>query len=135
MLRKLAIAPFLVVSLTFAQSPAPKPAPDPNTQFMEEVMHTAEAVHGLVKSMNLQKALGAGTVYPPGDPRSLQRTADFMGVGAGVGMALGEMLHNPHGGERNEIIGAAAGGAGGLLVDQLLRRQAEKSQPAPAGQH
>lgn len=125
----LAAASLLLVQLAAGQSPNPAPKPaDPNMQFVDEVMRTANAVHGLIKTMNLEKALGAQNTYPPGDPRSLQRTADFMGVGAGVGMALGEMSHNP----RAALIGAAAGTAGGLVVDQLLRHQAAKAQASPA---
>jgi hypothetical protein len=127
-LAALATAPFLLAQLAAGQSPNPAPKPaDPNMQFMEQVMRTATAVHDLVKSMNLEKALNSQPVYPPGDPRNLQRTADFMGVGAGVGLALGEMSHS----QKGVLIGAAAGTAGGLIVDQLLRHQAAKAQAAP----
>ena len=117
-----AISPLALVSVVSAQNPAPPP-PDKGTEFVNEVMRTAASVHELVKSMNVQKALGSQTVYPPGDPRALQRTAEFMGVGAGVGMALGEMSHT----EKGMIIGTAAGTAGGLIVDQILRHQAAKA--------
>jgi len=119
-------APFLLISLACAQSPAPPPpAADPNMQFLDQVMRTAAAVHALVAGMNLEKALGAQNTYAPGDPRALQRTAEFMGVGAGVGVALGEMSHS----QKGVLIGAAAGTAGGLIVDQLLRHQAAKTIP------
>jgi len=49
-----------------------------------------------------------------------------MGIGAGVGVALGEMSHS----QKGAIIGAAAGTAGGLIVDQILRHQAAKAQAA-----
>ncbi len=111
-----------------AQTAAPTPPSDPNTQFIDQVLRTATAVQALVKSMNLDKALAAQNVYPPGDPRSLQRTAEFIGVGAGVGMALGEMAHS----QKGALIGAAAGGAGGLIADQILRRQAARMQKDPA---
>ncbi len=124
----LALAGLVATQLAAGQSPNPAPKPaDPNVQFMEQLMRTATAVHDLVKSMNLEKALNSQPIYPPGDPRNLQRTADFMGVGAGVGLALGEMSHS----QKGVLIGAAAGSAGGLIVDQLLRHQAAKAQAAP----
>lgn len=135
-----AFTPLLAISvlltpLANAQEPVPaKPAPlaaqppaDPNLQFLDQVLQTATAVQSLVKSMHLDKAIGAQTSYPPGDPRSLQRTAEFIGVGAGVGMALGEMAHS----QRGAITGAAIGGAAGVIVDQILRRQAAKVQSSP----
>ncbi|HLH37882.1 MAG TPA: hypothetical protein VKX39_01940 [Bryobacteraceae bacterium] len=120
-------APFLC-AIANAQTPPAQPAPDPNAQFVDQVLRTATAVQALVKSMNLDKALAAQSVYPPGDPRSLQRTAEFIGVGAGVGLALGEMAHS----QKGALIGAAAGSAGGLIVDQVLRHQAARMQKDPA---
>jgi hypothetical protein len=130
----------LLTQLANAQEPVPaKPAPaaaspaaaqpaaDPNLQFLDQVLQTATAVQSLVKSMHLDKAIGAQNSYPPGDPRSLQRTAEFIGVGAGVGMALGEMAHS----QRGAITGAAIGSAAGVIVDQILRRQAAKTQSPP----
>ena len=116
----LMITPLKMLRIAAAQSPAPA-LPDPNLQFVDNVMRTATAIHDLVRGMNLQKSFAA---YPPGDPRANQRTAEFMGIGAGVGMALGEMSHNGKG----AMIGAAAGAAGGLVADQILRRQAAKAQ-------
>ena len=116
-----AVCPLALAQIVSAQSPAP--APDKSMEFINEVMRTAASVHDLVKSMNLQKAIGSQPVYPPGDPRALERTAEFMGVGAGVGMALGEMSHS----EKGLMIGAAAGTAGGLIIDQILRHQAAKA--------
>jgi hypothetical protein len=118
----LAITPLMMMRIAAAQSPAPA-LPDPNLQFVDNVMRTATAIHDLVRGMNLQKSFAA---YPPGDPRANQRTAEFMGMGAGVGMALGEMSHNP----KCAMIGAAAGAAGGLVADQILRHQAAKAQAA-----
>ena len=122
----LLVTPLMMLRIAAAQNPAPPP-PDPNLQFVDNVMRTATAIHDLVRGMNLQKSF---TAYPPGDPRANQRTAEFIGMGAGVGMALGEMSHNPKG----AMIGAAAGAAGGLIADQILRHQAAKAQaaqPAP----
>jgi hypothetical protein len=122
--------PVLLMQLAKAQAPVPAApsASDPNLQFVDEVLRTAIAVQSLVKSMNLDKAFGAQSSYPAGDPRSLQRTAEFIGAGAGVGMALGEKSH----GQKGAILGAAVGSAGGLIVDQVLRHQAAKSSPASA---
>jgi hypothetical protein len=127
--------PLLLTQLVNAQEPLPaNPAPpagqlatDPKLQFLDQVLQTATAVQSLVKSMDLKKAIGAQSSYPPGDPRSLQRTAEFIGVGAGVGMALGEMAHN----QKSAIAAAAVGGAAGAIVDQILRRQAAKMQNSP----
>jgi hypothetical protein len=133
-----ALGPLLLMSAANGQAPAPapsaappaaQPATDPNTQFVDEILRTATAVHSLIKTMNLEKAFGPQSLYPPGDPRSLQRTADFIGVGAGVGMALGEMAHS----QKGALLGAAAGSAGGLMVDQLLRHQAAKMQSSSPG--
>jgi hypothetical protein len=129
----LAISP-LLTPLAKAQEPVPsmpapaaaQPAADPNLQFLDQVLKTATAVQSLVKSMDLKKAISAQT-YPPGDPRSLQRAAEFIGVGAGVGMALGEMAHS----QRGAITGAAIGGAAGVIVDQILRRESAKMQSSP----
>jgi hypothetical protein len=125
----------LLTQLANAQEPVPakpasataQPAADPNLQFLDQVLRTATEVQSLVKSMNLGKAIAAQSSYPPGDPRSLQRAAEFIGVGAGVGMALGEMAHS----QRGAISGAAIGGAAGVIVDQILRRQAAKMQNSP----
>jgi hypothetical protein len=134
-----ALTPPLAISLLLAQfadgqEPVPTPpappaaqsAADPNLQFLDQVLKTATAVQSLVKGMDLKKAISAQT-YPPGDPRSLQRAAEFIGVGAGVGMALGEMAHS----QRSAITGAAIGGAAGVIVDQILRRQVAKMQNSP----
>ena len=126
--------PLLLAQLVNAQESLPaNPAPpaaqlaaDPKLQFLDQLLKTATAVQSLVRSMDLKKAISAQT-YPPGDPRSLQRAAEFIGVGAGVGMALGEMAHN----QKSAIAAAAVGGAAGAIVDQILRRQAAKIQNSP----
>ena len=126
--------PLLLTQLVNAQQPLPansappatQLAADPNLQFLDQVLKTATAVQSLVKSMDLKKAISAQS-YPPGDPRSLQRAAEFIGLGAGVGMALGEMGHN----QKSAIAAAAVGGAAGAIVDQILRRQAAKGQNSP----
>jgi len=120
----LASAAGLLAGIASAQSPAPPPV-DPNLQFVDNVMRTATAIHELIRGMNLEKSFAA---YPPGDPRANQRTAEFIGMGAGVGMALGEMSHS----QKGAMIGAAAGAAGGLVADQILRHQAAKAQSQPA---
>jgi hypothetical protein len=114
----------LMAAIATAQNPAPATT-DPNLQFVDKVMQTASAIHQLVRGMNLEKSFVA---YPAGDPRANDRTAMFIGMGAGVGMALGEMSHN----QKGAMIGAAAGAASGLVADQILRHQAAKTQAAPA---
>jgi hypothetical protein len=125
-----------------AQSPAPAaplPAPqgvpnqDINLQFLAEVLRSATAFHDVVRSLQLEKRFGPQSQAPadPSDPdrqrRDLERTAEIMGAGAGAGVAIGGMTHS----EKGLLIGALAGTAGGLLIDQILRHREAKQAANP----
>ncbi len=134
--------------LVLAQSPAQTPAPAQQPaslssqltpQMLGQMLNSAANFHELVRNLNLGKALGPDqdVAGPDGQlHHSLTRTAATIGAGAGAGMAVGEMTHNPNG----MLIGALIGGAGGLIVDQVLKHQEEvrrnaavnQASPAPA---
>jgi hypothetical protein len=122
--------------LALAQSPAPAQQPGSLTsqltpQMLGQMLNSAANFHELVRNLNLGKALGPDQDVVGADGQlhhSLTRTAATIGAGAGAGMAVGEMTHNPNG----MLIGALIGGAGGLIVDQVLKHQEEARQKAVA---
>ena len=94
------------------------------------MLRTAATFHDLVQNLNLAKSLGPD-VHVPGPPdglpeHSVTRTAQTIGAGAGVGAAIGGMTRNQNG----VLIGALIGGAGGLIVDEILKHR-EASHPKP----
>jgi hypothetical protein len=117
----------------FAQSPAPAAPPQAPSnqitpQILAEMLRSATTFHDLVQGLN--KSLGAEVhkTSPDGIPQhSMERTATTIGAGAGVGAALGGMSKNPNG----VVIGAMIGGAGGLILDQILKHY-EEAHPKPA---
>ena len=123
----------LVAMSTLALAQTPTPAPPPSnqltTQALADMLRTATGVHDLVQNLNLNKSLGPDvhTIGPNGLPQhSVERTAATIGAGAGVGAALGQMSHNPNG----VLIGAFVGGAGGLIVDEIIKHR-EQTHPKP----
>ena len=120
---------FLLVSggLAMAQSPAPAPpsqASQLTPQVLGEMLRSATTFHELVRNLNLSKSLGPDqdVLGPDGQlHHPLVRTAATIGAGAGAGAAIGEMTHSPNG----VLIGALIGGAGGLIVDQVLKHREE----------
>ena len=120
---------FLLVSggLAMAQSPAPPPPSQTSQltpQVLGEMLRSATTFHELVRNLNLSKSLGPDqdVLGPDGQlHHPLVRTAATIGAGAGAGAAIGEMTHNPNG----VLIGALIGGAGGLIVDQVLKHREE----------
>ena len=114
-----------------AQYPAPAPYPQAgqtsgqvSPQMLGEMLRCAATFHELIRSMNLATALGPDqhAVGPDGRPiHPVQRTAQVMGAGAGVGAAIGEMTHK----ENGVMIGALVGGIGGLIVDQVMKQREE----------
>ena len=56
----------------------------------------------------------------------MNRTAAFIGAGAGTGAAIGGMTHSTNG----VFIGAIIGSAGGLIVDQVMRHREEAREKA-----
>jgi hypothetical protein len=119
-------------ALALAQSPAQPPrssqaAPAPNQltpQVLGEMLRSATTFHELVENMNLSKSLGADQHIQGTDGRlhhPLERTAQTIGAGAGAGAAVGAMTHSQNG----VLIGALVGGAGGLIIDQILQHREE----------
>jgi hypothetical protein len=138
--RSLASATLVFLSITgfaLAQSPAPPPPASLSSQLtpqmLGQMLNSAATFHELVRNLNLGKSLGPdqdvigadGQLHHP-----IARTAATIGAGAGAGAAIGEMTHSPNG----VLIGALIGGAGGLIVDQLLKHQEEVRERAIASQ-
>ncbi len=110
-----------------AQQPTPPPSNQLTPQVLADMLRSATSFHDLVQNLNLNKSLGPDvhTIGPNGLPQhSVERTAATIGAGAGVGAAIGEMSHNPNG----VLIGAFVGGAGGLIVDEILKHR-EQTHP------
>jgi hypothetical protein len=117
---------FIIAAL--AQTPAP-PAPSSQLtpQVLADMLRSATTFHDLVQ--NLDRSLGPDvhTIGPNGLPQhSVERTAATIGAGAGVGAAIGSMTHKQNG----PLIGAFIGGAGGLIIDEILKHR-EQAQPSP----
>jgi hypothetical protein len=124
---------FVGAHLALGQAPAPAPAPAPSNQItpqvLGEMLRSATTFNELVRNLNLSKSLGPDVhaVGPDGLPRhSVERTAETIGAGAGVGAAIGSMTHSQNG----VLIGALVGGAGGLILDEILKHR-EESHPRP----
>ena len=117
-------------ALAAAQAPpAPAPSNQLTTQVLADMLRTATGFHDFVQNLNLNKSLGPDvhTIGPNGLPQhSVARTAVAIGAGAGVGAALGQMSHNPN----SVLIGAFIGGAGGLIVDEIVKHR-EQTHPKP----
>jgi hypothetical protein len=132
-------------SFAAAQSQAPyypPPAPPPayqnnqanqlNPQVLGEMLRTAANFSELVHNMNLNHALGPDQHVVGADGQlhhSVQRTAETIGAGAGVGAAFGAMSRNQNG----VMIGALIGGAGGLIIDQVMKHREELQAKAAYG--
>jgi hypothetical protein len=117
--------------LAMGQSAAPAAAPSNQItpQVLGEMLRSATTFNELVRNLNLSKSLGPDVhaVGPDGLPRhSVERTAETIGAGAGAGAAIGAMTHNPNG----VLIGALVGGAGGLILDEILKHR-EETHPKP----
>jgi hypothetical protein len=131
-----AFASFLFGAFALAQSPQtpPSAAPDQLTpQVLGEMLRSATTFHELVSKMNLSKSLGPdqhvqgpdGQLHHP-----LARTAETIGAGVGAGAAVGAMTRSQNG----VLIGALVGGAGGLIIDQILKHREELRERALADQ-
>ena len=127
-----ALFPVLVLAFGGTLALAQAPAPQPNQitpQVLGEMLRTATTFHDLVQNLNLNKSLGPDVHVsgPDGLPEhSVTRTAETIGAGAGVGAAIGGMSHNQNG----VLIGALIGGAGGLIIDEILKHR-EAAHPKP----
>ena len=127
-----AFLPALVLAFGSTLALAQAPAPQSNQitpQVLAEMLRTATTFHDLVQNLNLSKSLGPDVHVPRPDglpEHSVTRTAETIGAGAGVGAAIGGMTHNQNG----VLIGALIGGAGGLIVDEILKHR-EAAHPKP----
>jgi hypothetical protein len=113
--------------LVMAQAPAPAPTNQLTPQVLGEMLRSAATFHELVENLNLKKNFGtdvhvAGANGVP--QHSITRTAETIGAGAGVGAAIGGMTKSQNG----VLIGALVGGAGGLIIDQILKHKEETQQ-------
>ncbi len=113
-----------------AQPTAPG-TPQLNLQVLAEALRAAATFHDLVKNLDVEKNLKLGDASA-GSAQTLDRTAAILGAGAGAGAAIGELK----GGQKAVLIGVAAGAAGALVLDQVLRHKEAKldAQPAPGSQ-
>jgi hypothetical protein len=116
--------------LAEAQSPAPpQPSNQITPQVLGEMLRSATTFHELVRNLNLSQNLGPDThtVSPDGvSHHSIERTAATVGAGAGAGAAIGGMTRKQNG----VLIGALIGGAGGLILDEILKHR-EQTHPKP----
>jgi hypothetical protein len=125
-----------LVSAQQPTQPAPSQAghpPDQLTpQVLGEMLRSASTFHQLVQNLNLSKSLGPDQHVLGSDGRlhhPLDRTAESIGAGVGVGAAIGAMSHNQNG----VLIGALVGGAGGLIVDEIVKHREDLKQRAIDG--
>jgi hypothetical protein len=125
----------LILAQAPAQSPRP-PLPNSSTtsganqwtpQILGEMLRSATTFHELVDNMNLSKSFGADQHVQGPDGRlqhPLERTAQTIGAGAGAGAAIGAMTHSQNG----VLIGALVGGAGGLIIDEILKHREQSAR-------
>ena len=126
-----AVGLFSLSGFVMAQAPAPAPSNQLTPQVLGEMLRSATTFHQLVENLNLKKNFGADdhVAGPDGTPQhSITRTAETIGAGAGVGAAIGGMTKNQNG----VLIGALVGGAGGLIIDQILKHKEEQQNKASA---
>jgi hypothetical protein len=130
MYRVLALATCGILSLgglAMAQSQPAAPSNQLTPQVLGEMLRSATTFHELVRNLNLNKNFGPDVhlAGPNGTPQhSVERTAQTIGAGAGVGAAIGGMTK----GQNGVLVGALIGGAGGLIVDQILKHKEETQQ-------
>ena len=119
------LLPLLVLAFGSTLAVAQAPPPQPNqitTQVLGEMLRSATTFHDLVQQLNPSKSLGPDVHVsgPSGLPEhSVARTAETVGAGAGVGAAIGGTTRNQNG----ILIGALIGGAGGLIIDEILKHR------------
>jgi hypothetical protein len=130
----------MTCGLVCAQSPSPAARPPVSgtqtssvnqltPQVLGEMLRSASTFHELVENMNLGKSFGADQHVQGADGRfhhPIERTAQTIGAGAGAGAAVGAMTHSQNG----VLIGALVGGAGGLIIDEILKHREETAERA-----
>jgi len=115
-------------SLSNAQAPAQTTTL--STKTLADMLRSASSFHDLVQNLNRSLGPDVHVVGPNGTiQHSPERTAVIIGAGAGVGAAIGEMSRSSNG----VMVGAIVGGAGGLVLDQILkhREQVRVTVPPP----
>jgi hypothetical protein len=98
-------------------------------QMLGEMLRSATTFHELVAQMNLNRSLGPDQHIEGPDGRlhhPLERTVQTIGAGVGAGAAIGAMTRSQNG----VLIGALVGGAGGLIIDQILKRREDNRERA-----
>ena len=114
----------------YPNPPASSPNPGAVTpQTLGEMLRSATTFHELVRSMNLHQSVGPDVHYVGPDGKihhSVERTAATIGAGAGAGAAIGAMSHSQNG----VLIGALVGGAGGFILDEILKHREETRERA-----
>lgn len=121
-----------VAPIQAAPAPVAPAAGALTPQVLGEMLRSATTFHELVRSMNLNQSLGPDQHYIGSDGRvhhSVERTAETIGAGAGAGAAIGAMTHSQNG----VLIGALVGGAGGLILDEILKHREEARQHSAYG--
>jgi hypothetical protein len=105
-------------------------APDQLTpQMLGEMLRSATTFHDLVAKMNLNQSLGPDQHVEGSDGRlhhPMERTVQTIGAGLGAGAAIGAMTRSRNG----VLIGALVGGAGGLIIDQILKHREDSRERA-----
>ena len=117
----------------YPNPPAANPNPGAVTpQTLGEMLRSATTFHELVRSMNLNQSLGRDVHFVGPDGKihhSVERTAATIGAGAGAGAAIGAMSHSQNG----VLIGALVGGAGGFILDEILKHREETREHSVYG--
>lgn len=137
-LGRLLLVLLAVSGLAFAQENFSGPNAQVDLGGLGEMMNAAGRFHDAVKIMELDKqfqtveqqaqqdqARANAATGKPGlvKENPLNRTLAMVGAGAGIGVALASMSKD----RKTVMIGAIAGGVGGLIIDQLMRHRAEKA--------
>jgi len=117
------------VALAQATSAAPPTAPSNqiSPQVLAAMLRSATTFNELVRNLNQTMGPDVHATGANGVPQhSIERTAQTIGAGAGAGAAIGAMTHSQNG----VLIGALVGGAGGLIIDEILKHR-EQTHPHP----
>ncbi len=137
----LLIAGSFAVGQSLAQTGPAIPPPVANTQaaapdqltpqMLGEMLRSATTFHDLFAKMDLNQSLGPDQHVEGVDGRlhhPMERTVQTIGAGLGAGAAIGAMTHSRNG----VLIGALVGGAGGLIIDQILKHRENSREYAGA---
>jgi hypothetical protein len=116
--------------------PVPPPPPQNNRQDpgidlsnLQTMLGSAQSFHNAIDSMHLRERFRDSEEMAASQAVSRKdydnkRTMAMIGAGAGIGVALAGMTRD----SKTVMIGAIAGGVGGLIVDQIMRNRARKAE-------